>query len=56
MGAAIPIAAYDGSRPMPAVAALISAITPTSTFWRPIRSPRMPQTTAPSGRMKKEMA
>ena len=29
-----------GSRPMPAVATLISRMTKTSSFWRPIRSPR----------------
>lgn len=55
-GAATPIAAYVGRTPMPAVATLISMITKTSIFCLPILSPRMPQTTAPSGRTKNEIA
>jgi hypothetical protein len=38
------------------VATLISPMTNTSRRCRPILSPRIPQTIAPSGLMKKEMA
>ena len=56
IGAAMPIAEYGGSRPSPAVATLISMITATSTRCLPIRSPRIPKNTDPSGRTRKETA
>ncbi|BAS15451.1 hypothetical protein AHiyo8_37540 [Arthrobacter sp. Hiyo8] len=40
MGAAMPMAAYVGRIPIPAVATLISRMTKTSSFCLPIRSPR----------------
>ncbi|HEU5426815.1 MAG TPA: hypothetical protein VFU74_08075 [Actinocrinis sp.] len=56
VGAATPIAAYDGSMPSAAVAKLISMMTNTSIRCRPMRSPRWPQMTAPTGRKKNEIA
>ena len=55
-GAAMPILAYTGTRPMAAVARVIIINTMISVGLRPIRSPRRPKTTAPSGRKKKAMA
>ena len=56
IGAAAPITAYGGRKPMPAVATLISMITATSTRCLPMRSPRIPKNTDPSGLTKNDTA
>lgn len=55
IGAAMPIDAYVGSRPIATVAPPIMSSVKTSIFLRPIRSPKRPATMAPSGRKRKLM-
>ncbi len=55
-GAAAPIEAYVGSRPIIAVAPVIRQTTRTSAGRRPTRSPSRPNTAAPTGRKKKARA
>jgi hypothetical protein len=50
MGAAMPICAVVGSRPMSVVPAPIRVIDTISTVLRPIRSPKWPKIAPPSGR------
>jgi hypothetical protein len=54
--AARPIEWYDGSRPISVVATPISSSVMTRLCLRPTRSPRWPNSTAPTGRAKKPMA
>ena len=53
IGAAIPIVAKSGSMPMSAVAVPISTTLMIRVGRRPMRSPRLPNSTAPSGRATK---
>ncbi len=56
IGAATPIVAYVGSRPIAKVATPIIISATTSIFLRPTRSPKCPNTTPPSGRATKPRA
>lgn len=49
-GAANPIDAYEGIRPIANVLAAISIMVAASTLRRPIRSPSGPKNSPPSGR------
>ena len=52
IGAAMPIAAYVGTRPMAAVARPTPSKTVTMIFLRPSRSASAPNSAAPPGRIK----
>ena len=56
MGASTPIVAYPGSRPIAKVDTPISSRLSTSSFLRPMRSPKWPNTSPPNGRATKPMA
>ncbi len=56
IGAAIPICAAVGSRPISAVAPPIRNIVSASVFLRPMRSPTWPNTNPPMGRTTKPTA
>ena len=49
-GAPQPMASYDGRQPIRNVETPISSSVNSSTFCRPIRSPKWPTKTAPTGR------
>ena len=55
-GAAMPMDAKPGSRPIANVAKPIRTMVITKVYLRPTRSPRRPKTTAPSGRTAKPAA
>lgn len=55
-GAATPIVAYPGSRPISVVATDIRITVSASVRLRPIRSPSAPHTNPPSGRAKNATA
>jgi hypothetical protein len=50
MGARMPMVLYVGRRPMRTVAAPMVMRDSTSIFLRPMRSPKWPNTTPPTGR------
>ena len=52
-GAQKPIVAYVGSTPTSAVARPITTIVTRNVYFRPIRSPIRPNTSAPNGRTEK---
>ena len=56
IGAATPMEAYVGSRPIAIVEMPIISSETTSIFLRPTRSPKCPKTTPPSGRATKPSA
>ena len=55
IGAAMPIAAYPGMKPTSSVEMPISSKEATSVDLRPMRSPKCPKATAPTGRATKAM-
>jgi hypothetical protein len=50
MGAALPIVLASGNRPIASVEAPITTSVNSSTVLRPMRSPKWPRMTAPTGR------
>ena len=51
-----PMMSNVGSKPMQNVDSEIMRIVKTSTFWRPMRSPRGPRTAPPIGRTRNDTA